>query len=74
MPELTKGAMWRYFENIVCPEVQARQPSRTPHVRPKLEVLLDQLVQKKPPLSKASYIILHVRYIHVITLVHAGPT
>lgn len=64
--ELTKAAMWRYFENVVAPEVQARQPSRPQLTRPKLEVLLDQLVEKKPPLSKVGHIIIHDNIIAIL--------
>ena len=46
--------MWRYFEKVVAPEVQARQPSRSQVSRPKVEVLLEHLVEKKPSLSKVS--------------------
>ena len=56
--ELTKSAMWRYFEKVVAPEIQAHQPSQPQASRPKLEVLLEQLVKKKPPLSKVYTIII----------------
>ena len=46
--------MWAYFETAVCPEVQARQPSVGDQVRPKIEVLLEHMVLKKPPLSKVN--------------------
>ena len=52
LPGLSKDDMWAYFEATVCPEVQARQPSVGDQVRPKIEVLLEHMVLKKPPLSK----------------------
>lgn len=52
MPGLSKDDMWAYFEGIVCPQVQARQPSVGDLVRSKIEVLLEHMVLKKPSLSK----------------------
>lgn len=57
LPGLSKDDMWAYFEGTVCPEVQARQPSVGDQVRPKIEVLLERMVLKKPPLSKVKYLV-----------------